>query len=392
MTILGQEEYLVPPKPSPSLGIPESSSTVNVQIIDTQFADMVQRSTTSLTVPMATFMGPEQPGHTSLLGPSISFLIHHAPTNTRLLFDLGCRKDWKNLSPAVLNIITSPGWNVEVRKDVVETLTENGIDVQAGAINSVIWSHWHYDHTGDPSKFPASTSLIVGPGFKDAFIPAQSYPSNPDGMILETDFLGREVRQISFERFIGISGFKAFDFFSDGSFYLLDAPGHTLGHLCGLARVSTEPSTFVFMGGDAAHHSAQYRPTEYLPLPRQISPSPLMTYKQRHVSFCPGEMFASIHGTPEKYATEPLYRVSEGVAYDSKLASQTIQDMTLFDADVNVFVVIAHDASLFLEEVGMTWFPEGDLSDWKKKGWREKARWGFLKDFEPALVEKGVVL
>lgn len=341
---------------------------------------------------MAPFMGPEQLGHTSLLGPSISFLVHHTPTNTRFLFDLGCRKDWKSLPPTVLNIITSPGWNVEVTKDVVEILTENGIDVQAGAIDSIIWSHWHYDHTGDPSKFPSSTSLIVGPGFKDAFIPAQSYPSNPDGMILETDFKGRDVRQISFEQPISIGGFKAFDFFNDGSFYLLDAPGHTVGHLCGLARVSTEPSTFVFMGGDAAHHGAEYRPTEYLPLPKQISPSPLIAHKHQHVSFCPGEIFAAIHPTPENYATEPLYRVSQGVAHDREAAVQTIQDMTLFDADENVFVVIAHDASLLLEEVGMTWFPEGDLSGWKNKGSKGKARWGFLKDFEPALIEKSVVL
>jgi glyoxylase-like metal-dependent hydrolase (beta-lactamase superfamily II) len=341
---------------------------------------------------MAPFMGPEQVGHTSLLGPSIAFLIHHSSTNTRFLFDLGCRKDWENLPPAVLNILAGPGWNIEVTKDVGEILTESGIDVQAGAIDSIIWSHWHYDHTGDPSKFPASTSLIVGPGFKDAFIPAQSYPSNPNGVVLESDFTGREVREISFDQSVDISGFKAFDFFNDGSFYLLDAPGHTVGHLCGLARVSIEPSTFVFMGGDAAHHGAEYRPTEYLPLPKQISPSPLMAHKHKHVSFCPGEIFASIHATTERYATEPLYRVSEGVAHDWKAADQTIRDMMLFDADENVFVVIAHDASLLLEEVGMTWFPEGGLGDWKKKGWKEKERWGFLKDFEPALVGKSVVL
>jgi hypothetical protein len=47
-------------------------------------------------------------------------------------------------------------------------------------------SHWHFDHTGDPSGFPPSVDLIVGPGFKDAFLPG--YPTNEKAMILESDY------------------------------------------------------------------------------------------------------------------------------------------------------------------------------------------------------------
>lgn len=42
------------------------------------------------------------------------------------------------------------------------------------------------DHTGDPSLFPKSAELIVGPGFSDAFLPG--YPSKKDSPMLETDF------------------------------------------------------------------------------------------------------------------------------------------------------------------------------------------------------------
>lgn len=47
-------------------------------------------------------------------------------------------------------------------------------------------SHWHWDHIGDPSTFPPSTDLIVGPGFKDAMLPGA--PANPDSPLLESAY------------------------------------------------------------------------------------------------------------------------------------------------------------------------------------------------------------
>lgn len=40
-----------------------------------------------------------------------------------------------------------------------------------------------------------------------------------------TIYSGRELREINFNTGIYIGGFPAMDFFGDGSFYLLDAPG-----------------------------------------------------------------------------------------------------------------------------------------------------------------------
>lgn len=49
---------------------------------------------------------------------------------------------------------------------------------------------------GDPSTFDAHTALIVGPGFKEAFLPG--YPANEESFILESDYEGRELREIQF--------------------------------------------------------------------------------------------------------------------------------------------------------------------------------------------------
>lgn len=52
------------------------------------------------------------------------------------------------------------------------------------------------------------------------------YPAREDSPILQSDYEGRSVREISFDDTGFILGnFRAMDFFGDGSFYLLDSPG-----------------------------------------------------------------------------------------------------------------------------------------------------------------------
>jgi hypothetical protein len=63
-----------------------------------------------------------------------------------------------------------------------------------------------------------------------------------------------------------IGKFYALDYFRDGSFYLLDVPGHAIGHMCGFARATA--TTFVLLGADACHFAGSLRPSPYIPYQR----------------------------------------------------------------------------------------------------------------------------
>jgi len=262
-----------------------------------------------------------------------------------------------------------------VKKDVAEILQENGLDVASGAIDAVIWSHHHWDHIGDMNTIPKSTELIIGPGFRKAHLPG--YPENQQSPLRSEDFENRPVREIDFEKEGGglkIGRFNALDFFGDGSFYLLDTPGHSVGHICGLARTTANPPTFVFMGGDASHHGGEFRPSEYLPLPSSLDPSPV-----KSLPVCPGHLLVDIHR--EKDPTKPYYLVTEAFAHDLKVCNWTIEGLQEFDADPHVLLLVAHDESVM--DV-LDFYPKV-MNDWFEKDLAKKAKWKFLEDYAEAV-------
>lgn len=165
----------IEPKPAPPLNLPASNNTVELSIINT---------TTDLVAPARSFVQPVIKGHETINMPTFSFLIKHKGLGKTLLFDLGSRKDWWNFAPSVVSLIKAviPGLNIA--KSINEILTEGGVDT--GDVDGMVWSHWHWDHTGDPSKFPSKADLIVGPGFREKFMPG--YPKNDQSPMLESDF------------------------------------------------------------------------------------------------------------------------------------------------------------------------------------------------------------
>jgi glyoxylase-like metal-dependent hydrolase (beta-lactamase superfamily II) len=219
--------------------------------------------------------------------------------------------------------------------------------------------------------------LVVGPGTSAAKLPP--WPENPQSTLTESDVKGRTLIEIGHSEFIAeIGGFPAYDFFGDQSFYLLDAPGHAIGHMCGLAR--TTENSFIMMGADTCHHAGQFRPSQYLPMLKHINHHP---YNPVLDQKCPCIVFESSHPHPDVLRTEAFYgiRVNEDgttVAYDVEKAKDSIRNLQVFDAAENVFVVCAHDTSLISV---VDFFPK-DANEWKDANWKWKSLWKFLGDWE----------
>lgn len=68
--------------------------------------------------------------------PVWSFLIENTE-GRKVLFDLGTRKDWKNLAPVVSNRLIRMGWEITVEKNVTEILELSG--VKGEELEAVIW-------------------------------------------------------------------------------------------------------------------------------------------------------------------------------------------------------------------------------------------------------------
>ena len=149
-----------------------------------------------------------------------------------------------------------------------------------------------------------------------------------------------------------------------------------------LARTTVSPPSFIFMGGDICHHAGVFRPSELLPLPETIKPSPLspLNVTQR-LNLCPGEMFLSLH--PSHSPTEPFYKIAvdqngQSLPYvDIDSAKDTIAKMQRIDRCEEVLVIMAHDASL--RDVLSYW--PNSANTWQVDGWKSKGTWRFLADF-----------
>jgi len=216
-----------------------------------------------LSLPSQLVMEPFDPAHPAPMLPSLSFLLLHSTSRQKMLFDLGIRRDVWSLPPGLheqLRTITTTA----VPQTVVESLAKGGL--HPDEIDFVAISHLHWDHIGDPNDFRGRTKFILG-GESKALL-ASAYPTVPDSCILadcppadQTIFLSsganEPTRTVALEvdaKWEPIGPFpRAYDFYGDGSLYIVDAPGHVPGHINILARTSSDGS-WILLAGDSVHH------------------------------------------------------------------------------------------------------------------------------------------
>lgn len=106
--------------------------------------------------------------------------------------------------------------NPQVPDDVVDLLSKG--PVSPSSIHTIVFSHLHFDHVGDSTKFPHAT-LVAGPGSKAASTPG--FPVNIGSPFESAPIQHAHYQELSFEndKWTPLGPFsRAHDFFGDGSF------------------------------------------------------------------------------------------------------------------------------------------------------------------------------
>ena len=102
-------------------------------------------------------------------------------------------------------------------------------------------SHLHWDHIGDPTPF-VNAEIVLGSDAK--VLLEDTWPSNHQSVItaLPPNMKAEFVDFAEPKKYQRVAPWgpydRAVDLYDDGSFYLVDSPGHIPGHLAAAARIA----------------------------------------------------------------------------------------------------------------------------------------------------------
>lgn len=203
-------------------------------------------------------------GHEVREFPSGAFLFDGAD-GQRVLFDTGYatgewRTGWRG---AAYRRLLPP--KVRADDDIARQLAHDG--VEPASVTHVVLSHLHPDHIGGVSRFPDATFVmtaghlrsLTAPRLRDGILTGLLPPWFDDArkQVLDADsFRATDAASVAL---------SAADLFGDGSFLVIELPGHAHGHIGALVDGR------VLLAGDAAWGRDLLAATADLrPVPRAV--------------------------------------------------------------------------------------------------------------------------
>ncbi|KAL5050962.1 hypothetical protein BDW71DRAFT_80903 [Aspergillus fruticulosus] len=181
-----------------------------------------------------------------------AFFIQHPTQGRNVVWDMGMSSNAEDFPPVIGSGVIKEAKILSPRESITAQIKRRS-GIPADQIDTVLLSHAHFDHCRPISHLFPNATAYFGPGTFEFCSPGHlSDPSSPwDWRFFDPDRATERCETLSgpwthfgpFER--------ATDFFGDGSFWVIQAPGHMPGNLCACARI--ESGEWVLLGSDCCH-------------------------------------------------------------------------------------------------------------------------------------------
>ncbi|OCL12640.1 hypothetical protein AOQ84DRAFT_333956 [Glonium stellatum] len=244
-----------------------------------------------------------------------AFHVHDVKTDRHILWDLGLSGDLSCYATSAAKVMEVVGV-VGPGEPICQQLARKG--VLPHKIESVIFSHAHWDHCR-PIKHEFPNAIpIFGPGTKDYCAPGhfQDQSSIWDGRFFDPEKQTENVEELKgpWTRFGTFE--KAMDFFGTGSFWVIQAPGHMPGNLAAAAKLTN--GEWVVLASDCCHSRELFDGTKKF------------------------AVWSGAKGT------------EESLHVDIPVALNTLDRLRMLESRLGAHIVLAHDTLWMLNEENKT--------------------------------------